>query len=57
MTDRLRVTAEDFNCPGCGEPLGEDNLQEVCGEPFNGVCIECPICGDEVNVNLLFEIY
>jgi len=52
----MLVNAENFNCPGCGEPLGEDNLMDLCAEPFNGICFECPTCGDNITADLVINL-
>ena len=48
-------TAEDFSCPSCGKEFFEDDLIELCGEPFNGTIVECK-CGKEWDCNILIKI-
>ena len=46
----------DFECK-CGENLGtEENMMQICGEPFNGIIVECPKCKKEYNINIGFKI-
>lgn len=49
------TTAEYFNCPKCGKDLGEENLMQLMGEPFNGDIIECE-CGTEISCNILIKM-
>ena len=49
------VTAECFMCPDCGKDFSEEDLIELCGEPFNGTIIECS-CGKEWNCDILIKI-
>jgi len=48
-------TAEDFSCPSCGKDFTEDDLIELCGEPFNGMIVECE-CGKEWSCDILIKI-
>jgi hypothetical protein len=46
----------DFECE-CGENLGtEENMQDACSEPFNGVIIQCPKCKKEYDITIGFKI-
>lgn len=49
------VTAENFICPNCDKEFNEEDLIELCGEPFNGIIIECE-CGKEWDCNILIKI-
>lgn len=55
MVEKI-ITPEKFDCPDCKEPFGEDNLMELCGEPFNGVILECPSCKKEYKADLLIKV-
>ena len=48
-------TAEGFSCPTCGKAFTEDDLQELCGEPFNGTIVKCK-CGKEWSCDILIKI-
>ena len=49
---------EGFECPSCDEPFTEEDMQDVCNEPFNGSVLECgdEECGKEWSVDILFEV-
>lgn len=49
------VTALGFSCPNCDKEFSEDDLLELCNEPFNGTIIECD-CGKEWDCNILIKI-
>ena len=56
------LRAEGFlreECEDCGESIGtEENLMDICSEPFNGVIIECPNedCDAEYSLDLGIKI-
>lgn len=46
----------EFECE-CGENLGtEENMMDACGDPFNGLIIECPECKKEYDVQVGFRV-
>ena len=53
------LSADDFyhfECE-CGENLGtEENMIDICGDPFNGIVIDCPKCKKEYSIDLLFKV-
>lgn len=49
-------TAHEFSCPSCGEDFSEDDMMDVCNEPFNGSIIKCSSCEKEFDVNIMFNI-
>ena len=50
------VTAEDFRCPNCDAEFTEEDLIELCGEPFNGTIVECGKCHKEYSCDILIQI-
>ena len=52
-------TLEIIPCPSCGKNLcNEDNIIELCSEPFAGIVVSCltKSCGTEVSLNLEVRI-
>lgn len=52
----LIITPDDFTCPACNTEFDEEQMMEICGEPFNGAVIECASCKREWSVTVRFEI-
>lgn len=50
------LDAMDFKCPMCQTEFTEDDLQELCGEPFNGCCLLCADCGWEFSADVRFVL-
>lgn len=50
------MTAEDFACPNCDTLFSEDDLVELCGEPFNGTIVKCKKCLKEYSCDILIKI-
>lgn len=50
------IDAHNFKCPFCHAPFEEDDLQELCGEPFNGTILICPGCDREWIADVAFTL-
>jgi len=50
------VTAEEFVCPNCDTRFTEDDLMELCNEPFNGTIVKCSKCHKEYSCDILIKI-
>ncbi len=50
------ITPDNFNCPECNVEFTEEDLMELCGEPFNGTILICKNCKKEFDANLLIKI-
>lgn len=50
------TTAEGFACLNCDTLFSEDDLIELCGEPFNGIIIECKKCHKKYSCDILIKI-
>ena len=44
--------AENFKCPDCDKNFTEEDLMNVCGEPFNGAVVVCEECKKEWSVDI-----
>lgn len=56
MNEEKIQSPTNFECPNCGNMFGEDDLMELCSEPFNGTIVECPECKKEFDCNILISI-
>lgn len=52
----VQITPHEFNCPDCLEPLGEEVLMELMGEPFNGIYYTCGNCGSGLTMDVIIKI-
>jgi len=44
-------------CPNCGEDLGtEENVINLCQEPFNGVIESCAGCGNNISFDMKVQV-
>jgi hypothetical protein len=42
-----------FECAKCGEEIDTENdLMELCGDPFNGSTMTCPKCDAEYDLTM-----
>ena len=48
--------AENFECPQCGIDFSEEDLVELCNEPFNGTILECDGCGVKFDTTLKIRL-
>jgi hypothetical protein len=56
MVDKLMEPME-LCCTFCSGELEQDSIQQLCFEPFNGVCTTCTECKAEFSLNMKIEIY
>ena len=46
----------DFNCPNCKAEFNENEIENLCEEPFNGTIIECERCNFTFSADLLVKL-
>ena len=51
------IPLSEMECPHCDAELAtEDIVMELCSEPFNGIVIECPECGKELDIEMYVRV-
>ena len=50
------ISPHNFKCPNCQTDFTEEDLQNLCYEPFNGAFFECEGCGVEFEAILLVRL-
>ena len=44
---------ENLKCPECGNDLAtEEIVLDLCGDPYNGIIVECDECETELSLDI-----
>lgn len=53
----IQSPMDGFECIHCGEELfNEENIIELCNEPFNGIVATCSNCGAEFSLDMYIKV-